>query len=146
MNNLVKINTYEWFPTLIVSTSTIAETKAREDKENKMKYKADLDEAMRRKREYNGKFIKAYALLWERCARSMQNKIKEQKDFQSDIYNNPVNLLKAIKQHSQDFQDQRYGMSTISVAIFNLVTLKQKENEPLHKYTRQFKKTKDILE
>eukprot|EP00957_Ditylum_brightwellii_P192760 14677539-Ditylum_brightwellii.AAC.1 len=71
-----------------------------------MKFKAELDEAMRRKHSYKGNFIKVYALLWEWCSKSMQNKLKERTDFQSSVYNNSINLLRAIKQYLQDFQDQ----------------------------------------
>eukprot|EP00957_Ditylum_brightwellii_P159420 12135356-Ditylum_brightwellii.AAC.1 len=48
-----------------------------------MKFKAELDEAMRRKRCYKGNLIKAYTLLWEQCSKLMHNKLKERTDFQS---------------------------------------------------------------
>eukprot|EP00957_Ditylum_brightwellii_P064557 4898777-Ditylum_brightwellii.AAC.1 len=86
-----------------------------------MKFKAELDDAMRRKRSYKGNFIKAYALLWEGCSKSMQNKLKERTDFQSSVNNDPINLLRAIKQHSQDFKDQRYEVSTIFDSLVNMV-------------------------
>eukprot|EP00957_Ditylum_brightwellii_P111655 8516869-Ditylum_brightwellii.AAC.1 len=95
-----------------------------------MKFKAELDEAMRHKCCYKGNYIKAYMLLWELCSKLMKNKLKERADFQSSIYNDPINLLIAIKQHSQDFQDQRY----------------EKENEVLQDYTRRFKTMKDVVE
>eukprot|EP00957_Ditylum_brightwellii_P048471 3677977-Ditylum_brightwellii.AAC.1 len=65
----------------------------------------------------------------------MQNKLKERTDFQLSVYNDPINLLRAIKQNSQDFQDQRYEVSTIFGLLVNMVTLKQKENEVLQDYT-----------
>jgi len=39
-----------------------------------MKYKADY-ECIKRKKTYNNNKMKAYALLWERCAKILQNKI-----------------------------------------------------------------------
>ena len=59
LNNMSKLDTDVWFPSLDVSTSTNPATKAREDEENKIKFKAELDEAMRRKRSYRGNLIKA---------------------------------------------------------------------------------------
>jgi hypothetical protein len=43
---------------------------------------------------------KAYAFLWEQCARAMQNEIEARTDYESSIKNNPIELLKAIKQHA----------------------------------------------
>jgi len=40
-----------------------------------MEYKAKLDEALKRKIMYNSNLFKAYALIWERCAKAMQNKL-----------------------------------------------------------------------
>jgi len=40
-----------------------------------MEYKAELDEALKRKRTYNDILFKVIALIWERCAKVMQNKL-----------------------------------------------------------------------
>jgi hypothetical protein len=54
-----------------------------------MEYKAELDESMRRKRTYEDNTFKAYALLWKRCAKAMQNKIVSRSDYDSSVvYNN----------------------------------------------------------
>ena len=62
-----------------------------------MEYKAKLDEYIKRKRIYEDNLYKAYALIWERCAKAMQNKIKTRNDYKSLIYNDPIERLKAIK-------------------------------------------------
>jgi len=49
---------------------------------------------------YNDNLFKAYALIWERCAKAMQNKLVTQSDYEDEIYNNPIKLLKAIKEHA----------------------------------------------
>ena len=53
-----------------------------------MEYKAMLDDYLKRKRAYENNMFKAYALLWERAAKAMQNKISARSDYDSDIYNN----------------------------------------------------------
>ena len=68
-----------------------------------MEYKAELDEAMRRKRTYEDNTFKAYALLWERCAKAMQDKIASRTDYDGIVYNDPISLLRAIKEHSLNY-------------------------------------------
>jgi hypothetical protein len=65
-----------------------------------MEYKAELDKAMRRKRTYEDNTFKAYALLWERCAKAMQNKLESRTDYDSLVHKDPIALLRAIKEHS----------------------------------------------
>jgi hypothetical protein len=58
-----------------------------------MEYKAKLDEAMRRKRTYeDNTFFKAYALLWEQCAKAMQNKIASRSDYDNTVYCTMIQL------------------------------------------------------
>jgi len=62
---------------------------------------------------YSNNKIKAYALLWERCAKIMQNKIHASIDYETKIYDNPIELLKAIQEHAMDYQETKYKMSTV---------------------------------
>jgi hypothetical protein len=55
---------------------------------------------------------KAYALLWEQCAKGMKNTIESRTDFDTNIKDNPIKLLKAIKQHVLN-HEQRYEMSIV---------------------------------
>eukprot|EP00957_Ditylum_brightwellii_P100112 7629669-Ditylum_brightwellii.AAC.1 len=111
-----------------------------------MVYKAELDEWLKRKRIYEENLFKAYTLLWERCAKSMRNKIASRTDYKSSIYNDPVILLRAIKEHLLNFQETRYEMVIIMDAFRTSFNTKQKENESLQDCTRRFKTSKDILE
>jgi len=85
-----------------------------------MKYKADYDEYIKIKRVYNSNQIQACALLWERCAKIMPNKISAQVDFVTQIYGNPVELFKAVREHVMDYQATKYEMSII-IDAFNLL-------------------------
>ena len=44
--------------------------------------------------------FKAYAFLWVKCSKAMQNKISGRKDFENKISSNPIKLLQVIKKHS----------------------------------------------
>ena len=101
---------------------------------------------MKRTAIYKQNIYKAYAFLWEKCTKSMQNKISSRRDIEDQIYNNPITLLTAIKQHSLNYQEIRYEMSIIADSIRTFINTKQKENEVLSNCTRHFKTSLDIME
>ena len=78
-------DTDAWKPALKTSNKSNADEKARENKQFELEYKAELDEAMKRKRTYQDNEYKAYALIWQRCAKAMQNRLLQRKDYQSTI-------------------------------------------------------------
>jgi elongation factor P hydroxylase len=72
---------------------------------------------MKRKQSYEDIKIKAHAIIWERCAKGMQVKIKSRKNSEDNIKNNRIELLKAVRQHSLNYQEHRYEMSIILDAL-----------------------------
>jgi len=62
---------------------------------------------------YKDNLFKAYALIWERYAKAMQNKLLAQSDYEDEIYNKPIKLLNAIKEHALNYQETRYEMSFV---------------------------------
>ena len=59
---------------------------------------------------------------------------------------NPIKLLKTIKQHALNFQDRRYEMSVILEAMRTIITIRQRDNEILQDYTKQFKTSQEVME
>ena len=110
-----------------------------------MEYKIKLDLHLKRIQTYTNNLTKAYAFIWEQCSLGMQNKIESRSDYNSSIKNDPIALLKAIKQHALNYQEHKYPMAIIFDAIKTLITLKQKEGESLREYTKRFKVSRDIL-
>jgi hypothetical protein len=145
LRTLVRPDTDTWKPTLKMSVDTDTSVKQREDKQFEMEYKAELDQAMKRRRAFEDNTFKAYALLWERCNKAMQNKIASRSDYESSVFNDPIVLLQAIKEHSLNYQDTRYEMSIIADAFRSVFNSKQKEAESLQDYTRRFKTSMEIL-
>jgi hypothetical protein len=77
----------------------------------------------------------------------MNNKIKSRTNFQGTILQNPIELLKAIKEHSQNYRENCYSsMCIILDVVMALVLCKQKENESLQDYTKQFHIARDVFE
>ena len=67
-------------------------------------------------------------------------------DFESDIFNNPINQLKAIKEHLLNFQETYYKMLIITNALKSQLITKEKENEDVPDYIRCFRTSKEISE
>ena len=84
---------------------------------------------MKRVATYKQNIYKAYVFLWEKCTKSMQNKMLSRKDFEQEIYNNPIKLLTAIKEYSLNYQETRYEMAIIMDSIRAFINTKQKNTK-----------------
>jgi len=71
---LGKTDPETWKPTLKASKETNQSDKDQENEQFKIDYKAELDDALKRKRMYNDNLFKACALIWEICSKAMQRK------------------------------------------------------------------------
>ena len=96
LRTLIKPDTDLWKPTLKISVAAVNE-KQQDNKQFEMEYNREFDEYLKRKRMYEDNLYKVYAFLWERCTKAMQNRIMAHADFQTKIYNHPLELLIAIK-------------------------------------------------
>ena len=145
LRNLTRPDTTRWEPTLVVSEDADQDVKAREDKQNELKCKMEHDAYLKRTNTFEENEFKAYADLWEHCAKALKAKIEARTDFQSNIFNNPINLLRSIKEHSLSYEEDRYEMATIADAFKDYFNCKQQQGESLLDYTRRFKIVRDIL-
>ena len=91
-----------------------------------MEFTAEFDLYMKRKSRYESNLTKAYALLWEHCNRTMQSKVEARSDYEANIKGNPIELLKAVKQHALNYQEHRYKMSIIHDALRTVLSCKQR--------------------
>ena len=67
-----------WRPKLEASKSDNENIAKIENKQFEIEFKASLDESMKRLTIYKQNIFKAYAFLWEKCTKSMQNKTQSQ--------------------------------------------------------------------
>ena len=116
-----------------------------ENRQYEIEFNSDYDTYRKRVQVYENNLTKSYALLWERCAKAMKNnKIEARSDYES-IRNDPINLLKAIKEHALNYQESQYSMSIVLDAMRTLMSTKQKEGESLQDYTKRFRVARDVL-
>ena len=128
-----------------MSTETDADMAKRENRKFELEHKAEYDEYMRRKREYEQNSYNAYAEIWERCNKAMQSKIEARKNFESEVFNHPIKLIAAIKEHALSYEESRYEMSIIMDAFGAFFKCHQKDRKNLQEYTRRFKVSREIL-
>ena len=76
---------------------------------------------------------------------AMQSKIESGKDYESEIYNDPIKLINAIKEHALHYEESRYEMIIILDTIKAFINCRQKENEGLQDYSRRFKVAREVL-
>ena len=76
----------------------------------------------------------------------MKAKIEARNNFEDNIYNDPVGLLKAIKQHALNYQESKYEMSVILDGFTTLFGTRQKDQERLQDYTRIFKTSYELFQ
>eukprot|EP00978_Attheya_sp_CCMP212_P009120 scaffold21484_cov55-Attheya_sp.AAC.2 len=132
-------------PKLKISTKANADAKIAEAEQFGMEFRADYDQWCKRICMYEDNCTKSYALIWERCAKALQNKLQSRSDFDS-TENDPIELLKAVKEHSLNYQENRYEMSIILDSIKAMIDTHQKEHETLRNFTKRFKTSRDMLE
>ena len=131
LRNMRLPETNIWKPSLEVSLKTEAEDVKKESRQFELDYKAEYDEYMKRKRTFEDNCYKAYAEIWARCNKAMKAKIESRKDYESNVYNKPVNLLEEIKEHALNYEESQYEMSITLDAITALIHCKQKDKESL---------------
>jgi mannose/fructose/N-acetylgalactosamine-specific phosphotransferase system component IID len=72
-------------------------------------------------------------------------KNRSQQKFEKEIFEKPIKLLEIIKKNCLNYQEHRYEMSIILDSIKKMVNTKQKENESLQDYIKQFKTTRHVM-
>ncbi len=88
---------------------------------------------------------RAYAIVWGQCNDPLKEKIKNLSEFEKDIRNKPLELLKAIEIQSINYHEDKYDMSMALEAMRNLVNLHQGKDEPLSDYAHRIRTARDIM-
>lgn len=89
--------------------------------------------------------IMAAGEIFGRCTQAMQNKIKGSKGYNPEVWDDPVKLLKLIKEYSMSYDDNQQRMAAAYEAHTNFFKIRQKNGEPLIDYIARFKTARDVL-
>jgi hypothetical protein len=131
---------------LMTSENSDDQESSLENEQFKFFYQAEIDSYVKRKDTYVSNIGNAYALIFGQCSKAMQSKIQVRLDFESEIKGNPVALLVAIQEQAMSYQEHQYEMITIADSIYNMLNIKQREEEHLLEYTTRYISAKDLME
>jgi hypothetical protein len=117
------------------------------DKNDEQLYALELKAWVERKGKYRTNMARAFGVLWGQCTLAVKNKIESRKDWLTiKASSKAIDLLKAIKEITQDYQDNKYPLVSIKKAIQAVLTIKQDEREGLVTYTKRFRNAVDHME
>ncbi len=107
-------------------------------------FKIDYEAHKTRQKAYEYNKKKAAAILWKQCSPTMKSKVMSRTDY-TTIKEDPIELLKAIRQHAMSYESTRCRMKTIVDALKAFVNFRQKEDESTIDYLRRFKTARDVF-
>ena len=93
--------------------------------EEKMIFRIEYDQYVKKKELYENNMIKAYATIFDYCSKTIQARIRESSDYESTIRNNPIELMKAIKELMHSPVRAKYAFATLTDAFERLLNIKQ---------------------
>ncbi len=111
-----------------------------------MMYQEKIKVYLLRSETYRANLKKAHAIVWERCTKGLQSKIKGRRDYKGKIEECPIELLKAIKEHALNCSDNKYAPIVGIDVLKNLLSCKQMNGESLQDYTTRFRNNRDVYE
>jgi len=85
---------------------------------------------------YEENKVKAYALIFSYCNKTMQSRIEESRDFEDKIRDNPLRLLEEIKRKMYDPARAKYKYVTLAESLNKILNTKQEDDENLVEYTK----------
>jgi hypothetical protein len=133
-------------PVRKISGASKADDKATEQEGYDILYKAEIDMYTKRKHELEDNMNKTYSLMYlQHCNKTIQDRIHAHPDFETNIENDPIKLLKAIKMLMNDPVRARYPYASVTEAIARFMTCRKLENKPLADYVKRFKGNQDSM-
>ena len=150
LQDLAYVNIAVLEPIMSVSTDTDLAKKARFDKAYEIKYADDLRQWNERMRQFTDNKLAAFSLIFRTyCTKQLQTKIEQHLEFTTKIHNDPVELLKTIKQFSRDPVRAQYPYHHAMMGFIRLFEYKQYNKDSgsmeLTEFYKGFKQLADNL-
>ena len=109
-------------------------------------YQIAVAEFREREVAYENNKAKAFNLILQQyCSKVMQERVRQQEDFESNIKGNPIELLKVITILVNDPVRARYPFASLTEAFEKVINIQQQDNEVLLDYTDRFKEVRNML-
>ena len=97
-----------WRPQRERSVATDPKVEEMEDEDFHDEYKLEMQAYVKRKSNFNDNKVKAFALFYGQCSHSMQAKITQRKNYESEIQDDPIKLtgvINVLPQHTLKIVD-----------------------------------------
>ena len=142
LENMDHFNFAALLPTLQMSAITGTDAaqvadRTRENRQFELQYNVEYKAYSHRVDIYDQNKSKAYSFLWGQCSKAMQHKVESRPQFVSTIKNDPVELIKAIREYAMAYQDTKYPVLTILEAMQAYITIRQQDGESLVDYLKR---------
>ena len=131
-------------PELDTSLESDFNKKAKEDKNFELELNIKLEQCIKMKDIVKENQMKEAALIWKYCSTQIQVRVQAHTTYNS-IRDDPIGLLKLIKQMMHDPERAKYGYASIKEALSRMINMKQHESESLIEYQKRVKQASEIL-
>ena len=111
---------------------------------DKMIIQAEVKQFVEHKAKYVDNMNKAYALILGQCTLGLKGKLEGRKDWAN--IDDPIKLLRAIKELTHNYQDSKYPIASIYKSIKTFINIKQDEKESAADFVKRFRNARDIME
>ena len=133
-------------PVLTESVKIDANEKALENRQLEMKYKIMFERHIKKEEVFEENLVRAYALIWDTyCSREVQVAIKEMPDFDTQIVNQPVELLSRVENLVHTPMKAKYPPLTLVEVLISFLQISQADDESLLDYLSRFKSEQSVM-
>ena len=84
---------------------------------------------------------KAHAYTFGKCVKELQTRIEEHKDFESQIRNDPIALLKHLSKATDLPVEEAHPLAAVTKVLLQLLQTQQRDKEDLLDYIKRFKQS-----
>ena len=99
-----------------------------------------------RKKDYESNLMNLHATIVKFCSSTMREKLEREADWETDLFEDPIKLLKRIKRLMTTSDETDWEQFSLWEAIRKFVNCKQKENEDVGSYRRRFEENARSLQ
>jgi hypothetical protein len=109
-------------------------------------YQEEYRKYMNRRDVYKDNMKKLYSHIFQNhCPSSIQGLIEKHPEFESKIRDDPIELLLALRNITHQPQRVVYPVASLVAAVENLHHCKQRANQHLNEYQKEFKQCRDVI-
>ena len=114
--------------------------------QNKLVFQTEYTIWKERKEKLKYNLTSAFSLIFQKyCSTSMQKRVEEHEEYESTIYNDPIELLKAIGELMHATVRAKYPYQTITDTLLRFLLCKQREKEGLLEFSKRYKQERDVM-